>query len=155
MVLIQFRQTSLNLLCSFLLETLRKKGRICDSVCLDAYNKKGVKSFTNPSGLRVFYNGNKRQQKWTNKPPLRPKQIGFQADDKESSHCDPPLSDRRAIYQQLGSSLSHSVKEQCMILSGYVCTCIITEESTFRAAAIISAFVLFSRLIQLVCTHAD
>lgn len=78
--------------------------------------------------------------------PLRPKQIGFQADDKESSHCDPPLSDRRAIYQQLDSSLSHRVKEQCMILSRYVCTCIITEESTSRAAAIISAFVLFSRL---------
>lgn len=87
--------------------------------------------------------------------PLRPKQIGFQADDKESSHRDPPLSDRRAIYQQLDSSLSHSVKEQCMILSRYICTCIITEESTFRAAAIISAFVLFSRLIQLACTHAD
>lgn len=38
--------------------------------------------------------------------PLRPKQIGFQADDKESSHRDPPLSDRRAIYQQLDSSES-------------------------------------------------
>lgn len=98
-------------------------------------------------GYAPFITATKDNRNGQTPPPLRPKQIGFQADDKESSHCDPPLSDRRAIYQQLDSSLSHCVKEQCMILSGYVCTCIITEESTSRAAAIISAFVLFSRLI--------
>lgn len=31
--------------------------------------------------------------------PLRPKQIGFQADDKESSHRDPPLSHLSAARQ--------------------------------------------------------
>lgn len=98
-------------------------------------------------GYAPFITATKDNRNGQTPPPSGPSKLVSKQMIKNLVTVTPPLSDRRAIYQQLDSSLSHCVKEQCIILSGYICTCIITEESTSRAAAIISAFVLFSRLI--------